>query len=150
MIKKHLGNEFVNSKEVDRDKLNEWIRSGHAAFDKVNHNLIKLNNITLPIIKKQLVSLKNAYSLDRVMFVELAIFVNHQTFFHDIADNIIYVTGRATELESIHASGYLNNFEIKNDWYQVDNSGSISQYRENLLKVVDEIIETKLQSRLHI
>ncbi|WP_391592080.1 Dephospho-CoA kinase [[Mycoplasma] cavipharyngis] len=151
-IKNKLGAEFVDKNQVRRDLINEWIFQGHNSVTNENQNLMKLNSVMLPLIKAKLVKLAEAArKSDQVIFVEMAIYLNHQYFFHDVTDAIIYVKRDylICDNPTLHAAKYLKP-EIKSDWYVVENNTTISQFKKNLVEQVDNLISKLMRRRLHI
>lgn len=81
-IEKAFGKEYVNQKEVDRKKL------GSLVFSNTKY-MKKLNNITLPLIKNKIIELK---SENKLIFCELAIYINHEKYFKKCFEKIIQIS----------------------------------------------------------
>ncbi|WP_033159717.1 dephospho-CoA kinase [Mycoplasmoides alvi] len=80
LIQKHFGNEYVNSKEVDRQKL------GTLVFND-KKKLIYLNFILQPLIKSIILSLKNKYK-GKILLVESASALNE---FNNYYNDYLYL-----------------------------------------------------------
>ena len=81
LIKKHFGTQYINRNGVDRKKL------GHLVFDNQNQ-LSKLNKIMIPIMQKKIAQLK---SQNKLIFVELAIYLNYTSKFKKYFSKIICI-----------------------------------------------------------
>lgn len=144
-IKKAFGNEYVNSKEVDRKKL------GLLVFNDIK-SLKKLNQITLPLIKNKLLELKQKNTL---IFCELAIYINHEKYFKNVFDKIVLISAPKTlEKDNLkNKFGSLRKFPtkrvgslknpIKNNTIKydfcVDNSENINIFQNNIKKITHKI-----------
>ncbi len=144
-IKKVFGNEYVNSKEVDRKKL------GLLVFNDIK-SLKKLNEITLPLIKNKLLELKRKNTL---IFCELAIYINHENYFKNVFDKIILISAPKTlEKDNLkNKFGSLRKFPtkrvgslknpIKNNTIKydfcVDNFENINIFQDNIKKITHKI-----------
>ena len=84
VIKHSFGDQYVNDKEVDRQKL------GQLVFND-KEQLNKLNNLMLPFIKQKLRELKKQ---NKQIFVEMAIFLNYVEYFENSFDDVIIVQGK--------------------------------------------------------
>lgn len=89
LIKQEFGEIYVNEKEVDRKRL------GQLVFNH-KEQLEKLNKLMLPIIKEKIVGLKQK---QQIIFVELAIYLNHESYFTNLFDEVIQVTGKSEQEE---------------------------------------------------
>lgn len=147
LIKHSLGKNFVNDFEVDRRKLNEWIYQAYIPGSFENQNLKKLNTIILPLIQKKLSLLATAKC---IIFVEMAIFLNHYYVLHDYCHDVIYIKrDKLIEPNPGSASFYLNK-KINPNWNIVENNFDISTFTTNLIKVVDKIIKKHARNQLFI
>ena len=137
LIKENFGSEYINEKEVNRQKL------GQLVFNDKNQ-LNKLNNLMLPLIKEKLLELKKE---DKTIFVELAIFLNHSDYFKNIFDQVIIIKGKEdvqkqkiSNLKWFDSSKQVIN-PIDNasnsNYIIVENYGSI----DNLKHKIDELLK---------
>lgn len=81
LIKKHFGEEYVTENEVNRKKL------GKLVFKNTKY-LNKLNKIMIPIMQKKISELKTK---NRLIFVELAIYLNHIKKFEVFFDKVVCI-----------------------------------------------------------
>lgn len=147
IIKSKLGAEFVNDKQVDRRSLVKWILEAYSPESSENQNLTKLNTIMIPLIRQKLLSLIDC---NRLIFVEMAIFINHHFVFRDLCDDVVYI--KRDKIPSPNpgsASWYLKK-EIHPGWNVVDNNSDIETFTANLVKTVDKILDKHARKRLHI
>lgn len=151
LIKDKINPQFVNGKSVDQKKLNDWIQQGEKEA-KINQHQIKVNNLILPLIKKRLVALQKQYSIGNVVFVEFGDYFAYEGLFHDVPDAVICVIGRKKFTnEPNQKSNSPNPTNLgKNNYYTVDNGGSISQFKKNLHYLVQKVIKTQLAHRFHV
>jgi dephospho-CoA kinase len=85
LISKHFGKEYVNKTSVNRKKLGRLVFSNKC-------ELAKLNKLTIPLIKNKILSLKKIKN--KLIFVELAIYLNYPSSFRSIFDKIVIIKGK--------------------------------------------------------
>ena len=83
-IKNEFGSKYVNDKEVDRKQLGQLVFKNKKELDR-------LNNITLPLIKDKIQSLRNQ---KEIIFIELGIYITNEQYFKDCFDFVILVKGK--------------------------------------------------------
>ncbi|MCF0125687.1 MAG: dephospho-CoA kinase [Clostridia bacterium] len=84
VIRDTFGPQYVNDNGVDRQKLGQLVFNNK---DELN----KLNNLMLPFIKQKLRELKKE---DKLIFVEMAIYLNYAEYFENTFDNVIIIKGK--------------------------------------------------------
>ena len=136
IIKDTFGPEYVNDFEVNRQKL------GQLVFNNKD-NLNKLNNLMLPIIKQKLRELKHE---DKLIFVEMAIFLNYIQYFAESFDDVVIIKGKEEiqnqKLNQLkwfkHSKDVINpiNNEEKPDYIIVDNLTTIADLEKKIDKLL--------------
>lgn len=143
IIKKEFGLDYINEGEVDRKKL------GNLVFND-STQLEKLNNLIIPLIRKKIESLNNKQK----WYVELAIFLNYPNQFKNIFDKVVFVKQDKGIIDKNNAEKFrhienlptfcskviknnnkINGFQID---YIVDNSGNLSQLKEEVFKLMKQ------------
>ena len=84
VIRDTFGPEYINEQGVDRKKLGQLVFNDK---DQLN----KLNNLMLPFIKQKLRELKKQ---NKLIFVEMAIFLNYVDYFENSFDDVIIIQGK--------------------------------------------------------
>ena len=108
-IKNEFGSKYVNDKEVDRKQLGQLVFKNKKELDR-------LNNITLPLIKDKIQSLRNQ---KEIIFIELGIYITNEQYFKDCFDLVILVKGKQNLTDqklkqlSWHGKKSLVNWDIK-------------------------------------
>lgn len=145
LIKSYFGEIYVNGNEVDRKKL------GQLVFNH-KEKLIKLNELMLPLIRNEIIRIKNTSNTKEIIFIELAIFLNHEEYFKNLFDQIVLVVGKS-EIEEEKIKNLLwfkHKKKVKNpikselncEHETMFNTGSIS----NLVNKINTLI-AKLKTK---
>jgi len=145
LIKKHFGDQYVNELAVDRKKLGQLVFNDQSKLDL-------LNQIMIPIMQKKLAELQ---SKKEPVFIELAIYINHENKFKNFFDKIVLITTEK-ELENnnlFKKFNYLRNFstngvdnlknpiqsnQIRVDYF-VDNTKDKNYLKKQILKIANQL-----------
>lgn len=149
LIKDRIVTDLTNSKGVDPVKLKDWLNKGYDPETQLNQNLLKLNNLLIPLIKKRLVALRKQYSISNIVFVELGAYLDYESLFHDVADAVICIKGRKTINNPIQLAKDPDTSPFHNKWYFVDNSGSITEFKNKLTDLVNNVVKFNLKKKFH-
>ena len=138
LIQKTFGDLYVNDVEVNRKKLGQLVFNNKKMLDK-------LNSLTIPIIKQKIIELKK---LNDNIFIELGIFLNHESEFENLFDYVILVKGKS-ELE-LKKLGDLSWFNKKSKICSPLKSGGENKYivleNNKDIKYIKTLVKNTLQN----
>ncbi len=141
LIRKEFGDIYVNDHEVDRKRL------GQLVFNHKDQ-LEKLNKLMLPIMKQKIVDLKQK---NEIIFVELAIYLNHEEYFKNLFDEVIQVVGKSEienkKLKNLSWFGFKKKLKNpigsskNNIQHTIFNTGSISALNGKIRLLIASILK---------
>ncbi len=144
LIKKTFGVQYVNEISVDRKKL------GRLVFNN-EKDLLLLNNVIQPLIISKIEKLAK----NKLIFVELAIYLNYLDVFKPYFDEVILICaeqslitknnkkkfGHVGKFPTINVENSIN--PIKTPYIDtkliVNNTGTLEQFKINLKKILENI-----------
>jgi dephospho-CoA kinase len=84
LIKKNFGDKYVNSREVDREKLGKLVFSNKQALNQ-------LNKLMIPIMLDKIQEISEKFD---VLFIELGIYIYHESLFYHFFDKVIFINAK--------------------------------------------------------
>jgi dephospho-CoA kinase len=145
LILEKFGKSFIDAKKVNRQKLGKYVFTNEKAMKL-------LDNIMIPVMQDKIAQIK---SLPGVSFVELAVYMNHQTKFAKYFDKVILVKS-AENFEKNNLSkkfSYVRKFPTNavgklknpiktakiNSNFTVDNSSNLKDLRKQVKLITEKL-----------
>lgn len=138
LIKKHFGINYLNKYGVDREKLGKLVFSDSKQLEK-------LNKIMIPVMQYKIADLK---AQNKLIFVELAIYLFHIDKFKKYFKKVLCILGRKKISKNIFLENFFNtkNFPTNsvgkyknitlskrfNSWYFVENNKNKKDLQKNI------------------